>query len=98
MELLDFPDFTDVQSAERSLKEIADDSEELQYEGQSMRSFQRSRARKRLNGFWNRFISKAKRLSAARNDAFDKLSKKAVKLRNQMIKVKDVISELDGIY
>ena len=98
MELLDFPDFTDERSAERSLNEIAGDSEELQYDGQSMRSFQRSRARKRLNGFWNRFISKCKRLSTARNDAFAKLAKKAIKLRNQMIKVKDVISELDGIY
>ena len=98
MELLDFPDFTDERSAERSLNEIAGDSEELQYEGMSMRSFQRSRARKRLNGFWNRFISKCKRLSTARNDAFAKLAKKAIKLRNQMIKVKDVISELDGIY
>ena len=98
MELLDFPDFTDERSAERSLNEIAGDSEELQYEGQSMRSFQRSRARKRLNGFWNRFISKCKRLSTARNDAFAKLAKKAIKLRNQMIKVKDVISDLDGIY
>ena len=98
MELLDFPDFTDERSAERSLNEIAGDSEELQYEGQSMRSFQRSRARKRLNGFWNRFISKCKRLSKARNDAFAELAKKAIKLRNQMIKVKDVISELDGIY
>ena len=98
MNLLDFPDFTDTQSAERSLKEIADDSEELQFEGQSMRSFQRSRARKRLNGFWNRFISKCRRLSDVRNDAFDTLAKKAIALRTQMIKVKDVISELDGIY
>ena len=98
MELLDFPDFTDEKSAKRSLDEIAGDSEELQYEGQSMRSFQRSRARKRLNGFWNRFISKCKRLSTARNDAFAELAKKAIKLRNQMIKVKDVISDLDGIY
>ena len=98
MELLDFPDFSTIDEAKTSLNEIAEDSEELQFEGNQMRGYQRTRARKRLNGFWNRFISKCKRLSTARNDAFAKLAKKAIKLRNQMIKVKDVISELDGIY
>ena len=98
MELLDFPDFTDEKSAKRSLDEIAEDSEELQYEGMSMRSFQRSRARKRLNGFWSRFIAKCKRMSVVKDDAFGLMAKKAIKLRNQMIKVKDVISDLDGIY
>jgi|TARA_R100001244_G_scaffold125811_1_gene96040 hypothetical protein len=98
MELIDFPDFTDANGAKVSLNEIASDSEELMYEGSSMRGFQRSRARKRLNGFWNRFIAKCKRMSAVKGDAFALLTKKAIKLRNDMIKVKDVVSELDGIY
>ena len=98
MELIDFPDFSTIDEAKTSLNEIAEDSEELQFEGNQMRGFQRTRARKRLNGFWNRFISKTKRLSKKKDDDWMLLYKKAIRLRNAMIKAKDVISELDGIY
>ena len=98
MDLIDFPDFTDKSGALVSLNEIAEDSEELMYEGASMRGFQRSRARKRLNGFWNRFIGKCKRFSKQPKDDWALLMKKAISLRNKMIKTKDVTSELDGIY
>ena len=98
MDLLDFPEFTDIASASRALNEIAEDTEELQFEGASMRSFQRTRARKRLNGFWSRFIAKCKRLTEKKGDDWDLLMKKAIRCRNKMIKAKDVISELDGIY
>ena len=97
MELIDFPDFSTEDEAKVSLNAIAQDSEELMYEGSSMRGFHRSRARKRLNGFWNRFIGKCKRISEG-NDIWNDMMKKAMKLRNKMIKTKDVISELDGIY
>ena len=98
MELIDFPDFSNLADAKVSLNEIAEDSEELQFEGSQMRGFQRTRARKRLNGFWNRFISKCKRLSEKKGDDWSLLMKKAISLRNAMIKAKDVITELDGIY
>ena len=44
MELIDFPDFSSEDEAKVSLNAIAQDSEELMYEGSSMRGFQRSRA------------------------------------------------------
>ena len=98
MELIDFPDFSTIDEAKTSLNEIAEDSEELQFEGNQMRGYQRTRARKRLNGFWNRFISKCKRFSEKKGDDWSLLMKKAIKERQAMIKAKDVISELDGIY
>ena len=98
MELIDFPDFSNLAEAKVSLYEIAEDSEEIMYEGASMRGFQRTRGRKRLNGFWNRFIGKTKRLSEKSGDEWNLLMKKAITLRNKMIKTKDVVSELDGIY
>ena len=98
MELIEFPDFKTEGEAKESLNEIAEDSEELQYEGARMRSFQRSQARKRINGFWSRFIAKCKRLSEKNGDVWMVLYKKASTLRQKMIHTKDVISDLDGIY
>ncbi|MAG26058.1 hypothetical protein CMI47_10810 [Candidatus Pacearchaeota archaeon] len=98
MDLVEFPNFDNEAEAKRALSELASDTEELIYEGDSMRSYQRNKAKRRLNGWWSRFIGKCSRLSDKPGDAWNVMSKKGAKLKTKMMKVRDIVKDLDGVY
>ena len=96
MLLFDFPEFDTIKDAETALNEMCEDAEEVQYSDK--RGWKQSKYRKRINLFFDRFTAKCRRMSDVAGDDWNLLMKKAIKVRKQMVAIKDVVSELDKLY
>jgi len=96
MLLLDFPEFSTPKEAEDALDEMCEDAEEVQYSDK--RGWKLNKYRRRINKFFDRFISKCKRKSTKRKDEWYNVMHKAIKARDGLVQNKDIIAEMDKLY